>query len=113
MGRRGSSASSRSTRGFGQVLDRDREPERRAAAPDPLRQLADRELLGELVEHAVLAGLRRVQQRQLDAAHGVADVEEAAGLPAAAVDGQRVADRRLDAEAVQRGAEDLVVVEAR
>ena len=42
----------------------------------------------------------------------VADVEEAAGLAAAAVDGQRVADHRLQAEAVEHGAEDLVVVEA-
>ena len=50
--------------------------------------------------------------RQLDAGEGVADVEEAAGLAAGAVDGQRVADHRLQAEAVEHGAEDLVVVEA-
>ena len=43
---------------------------------------------------------------------GVGDVGEVAGLLAAAVDGERAADRRLHAEAVQRGAEDLVVVEA-
>ena len=51
--------------------------------------------------------------RQLDALERVADVEEAAGLPALAVDRQRVADHRLHAEAVERRAEDLVVVEAR
>ena len=50
--------------------------------------------------------------RQLDAVEGVADVEEAAGLAAAAVDGERVADHRLQAEAVEDGAEGLVVVEA-
>ena len=50
--------------------------------------------------------------RQLDAGERVADVEEAAGLVAGAVDGQRVADHRLQAEAVEHGAEDLVVVEA-
>ena len=49
---------------------------------------------------------------QFDAGEGVADVEEAAGLGAGAVDGQRVADHRLQAEAVEHGAEDLVVVEA-
>ena len=56
--------------------------------------------------------LGRVGDRQLDAGEGVADVEEAAGLVAGAVDGQRVADHRLQAEAVEHGAEDLVVVEA-
>ena len=50
--------------------------------------------------------------RQLDAGERVADVEEAAGLGAGAVDGERVADHRLQAEAVEDGAEDLVVVEA-
>ncbi len=49
---------------------------------------------------------------QLDAGQGVANVEEAAGLAAGAVDGQRVADHRLQAEAVEDGAEQLVVVEA-
>lgn len=42
----------------------------------------------------------------------VPDVEVAPGLAALAVDGQRVADGGLHHEAVQRGAEDAVVVEA-
>ena len=49
---------------------------------------------------------------ELDALERVADVEEAAGLPALAVDGERVTDHRLHAEAVQDRAEVLVVVEA-
>src|SRR5262249_20935201 len=74
-------------------------------------EVADRGRLGELVEDAILTALRGVLDRQLDASHGVPDVEEAARLSAAAVDRQRVPDGRLDAEAVQRRAEHLVVVE--
>ena len=48
----------------------------------------------------------------LDAADGVANIEEAARLSALAVNGDRMSDGRLDAEAVQRRAENLVVVEA-
>src|SRR5438067_4268507 len=51
--------------------------------------------------------------RDLHALERVADVEEAARLAALPVDSDRVADHRLYAEAVQSGAEDLVVVEAR
>ena len=60
--------------------------------------------------HSPRAG--RIQAGDLDAAHGVANVEEAARLPALAVDRQRMADGGLRAEAVQHRAEDLVVVEA-
>ena len=81
-------------------------------ARDAFGQLFDREHLGELVEDAVLAFTRRVLERDLDAAHRVANVEERARLAAAAVDGQRMAERRLHAEAVQHRAEDVVVVVA-
>ena len=57
-------------------------------------------------------GSARVRDGELDALERVADVEEAAGLAALAVDGQRVADDGLDAEAVEHRAEHLVVVEA-
>src|SRR5207244_8109201 len=51
--------------------------------------------------------------RQLDAAHGVADVEETSGLPALAVNRERVSDGSLRAEAVEHRAPYVVVVEAR
>src|SRR5215213_6426809 len=94
------------------VLDLDAVAEVLAGLLDQPGQLEDRELLGELVEDAELARLGRVQRRQFDAGEGVANVEEAAGLAAGSVDGQRVADYGLDAEAVEHGAEQLVVVEA-
>ena len=54
----------------------------------------------------------RVEKGQLHTGQGVADVEHAPGLAALAVDRQGVADHGLDAEAVEYGAEDAVVVEA-
>ena len=69
--------------------------------------------LGHLVEdpHA-FAALRRVLDRQLDAADGVLDVDEGARLAAGAVDRQRIADRGLHEEAVEHRAVVAVVVEA-
>ena len=55
---------------------------------------------------------RGIQTGNLDAANSVADVEKAARLAAFAIDRQRMAERRLDAEAVEYGAENFVVVEA-
>ena len=69
--------------------------------------------LGHLVEDAhALAIVGRILDRQLDAAHGVLDVDEGARLAAGAVHRQRVADRGLHQEAVQHGAVVAVVVEA-
>jgi hypothetical protein len=78
---------------------------------DELGQVRDRELLGELVENPELAELTGIRHGELDALERVADVEEAAGLPALAVDGEGVVDHRLDAEPVEHRAEVLVVVE--
>ena len=97
----------------GDVLDRHLDAQLAAGVAHLLGQLADGERLGELVEHPELTRLGRVLGRQLDAAQGVDDVQEAARLPAPAVHRQRMADHGLHAEAVERGAERLVVVEAR
>jgi UDP-sulfoquinovose synthase len=94
------------------VLDLDRVAEVLGGMLDQVGEVDDRELLGELVEDPELAALGGVLDRQLDAVDRVADVEEAARLAAAPVDGERVADHRLQAEAVEHRAEDLVVVEA-
>ena len=78
-----------------------------------LGELQDRERLGELVVHAHLATLGGVRDGELDALQGVEDVEVAARLAALAVHRERMADHRLQAEPVQRGAEHVVVVEPR
>jgi hypothetical protein len=76
-------------------------------------QVAHAVRLGHLVEDLhPLAALRRVLQRQLHAAHRVADVDEGARLAAGAVHGEGVADRGLHQEAVEHGAVVAVVVEA-
>ena len=76
------------------------------------RQFQHRELLRELVEDPAFSGARRIQAGQFDAAHGVANIEKAARLSALAVDRQRMAHGGLRAEAIQHGAEHLVVIEA-
>ena len=97
---------------IGQVMDLRLQSQLRAGRLHHLRQLQHRELLGELVEDAELARIGRIHAGDFDAANGVANVEEAARLSALAVDGDRMSGRRFNAEAIQRGAEDLVVVEA-
>src|SRR3954447_11539047 len=89
----------------GDVLDLDVVAELGAALLHELGELGDRELLGELVEDAEVAEVGRVLGGELDAAQRVADVEEAAGLASLPVDGQRMADDGLHAEAVEDGAE--------
>ncbi len=99
--------------GIVQVLDPDVEPDLGAGVAHQLGELDDRELLGELVEHAELARLGRMQDRELHALERVDDVQVAARLAALAVRGQRVSDHGLQAEAVQGRAEHVVVVEPR
>ena len=100
-------------RGLGKLWISTSRPELGARLLHQLGELRDGELLGELVEDAELAQLGGVVHCELDALERVADVETAAGLAALPVDGERVADHGLHAEAVEDGAEDLVVVEAR
>ena len=55
---------------------------------------------------------RRVLERDLDASHGVADVDERAGLSSRTVHRERMANGRLHQEAIEHGAVVTVVVEA-
>src|ERR1700693_977577 len=87
------------------------EPVGRTRIADPLSQRLDRELLGELIEDAILALGGRVLQGESHAGHRIADIEEAARLPPLPVDGQRQSERALDAKAVEHRAPDRVVVE--
>src|SRR5438445_12658649 len=57
----------------------------RAGLDDLLGQRLDRELLGELIEDAILAFGGRVLEGEPRAGHRVPDAEEAARLPALAV----------------------------
>ena len=99
--------------GVGDVLDDRLPPQPARALRHLLGQLLHRELLGELVEHPVLAHLGGVHDGQLHAGHGVSDVEEPAGLAALAVHGDGMVDGGLHAEPVQRGTPHVVVVEPR
>lgn len=80
-------------------------------ALDPARQLPYGKGLGDLVEDAKLPGLRGMEGCQIDALHGVHEVDVAPGLPPFPVDGQRITCHRLDHEAVDHRTEDLVVIE--
>src|SRR5208283_3760237 len=77
-----------------------------------LGKLQDSELLRELVEHAELALLGRVEACNLDAAHGVANIQESARLSTLSVNRERVSQGRLGAETIQHGPEYFVVVKA-
>jgi len=75
------------------------------------REVIHGELFRELVEYAHLPWLCWITDRELNAAHSVPDVKEAACLPTLAVHSERVADRCLHTETVQRSAKDVVIVE--
>src|SRR5262249_4589950 len=95
-----------------EVLHLHGEAQLAAGGTDLVSEVRHRELFRELVEDAILPGLRGGGDGEFDAADGCPDVEEPTGLPAFSVDGEWHADGRLHAEAVERGAENLVIVEA-
>ena len=75
-------------------------------------QIAHPVVFGHLVQNIhPFAPLRRVLQRQIDTAAGILDVDEGAGLAFGAMHGQRIADRGLHQEPVQRRAVIPVLVE--
>src|SRR5579863_525928 len=65
------------------------------------RQVQNRKLFGELVENPALSLSRRIQTGNLDAAHGVPNIEKTAGLSSLAVNGERMPNGRLNAEAIE------------
>src|SRR5260370_4568164 len=97
--------------GVGKMVDFRPQPELLGSCLCELCKLQNGELLRELVEHSALAPSRRIEAGNLDATDSVADVQEASGLSALAINRQRVTDSSLGAEAVQDGAENFVVVE--
>jgi hypothetical protein len=78
-----------------------------------IRKIDQSERLRHLIEDAdALAFLRRIDDRKLDAADGVPDIDEGASLVTAAVHGQRVIDRRFDQETIENSAEVAIIIEA-
>src|SRR5271165_325132 len=94
-----------------QMVDLDLESHLFAGDLHHLRKLQDSELLGELVEHTELALLGRVEARDLDAAHGVANVKESARLTTLSVNRERITQSGLRAETIQHRPEDFVIIE--
>src|SRR5206468_4197532 len=56
--------------------------------------------------------LRGVQTGQFNATHGVANVEKATGLAPLAIDRDGMADGGLDAETIERGPKNFIIVKA-
>ena len=83
-----------------------------AAVLHHFRQFQYGKLFGELIEHPALARVGRIQARQFDAAHRIANVQKPARLAALSIHGERMSRRGLHAETVQHRAKDVVVIEA-
>src|SRR5882724_10613266 len=98
--------------GIRQMVNGHVEPQFLAGCFHHSGQLQDRELFRELVEDAKFASLCRMQAGQFYAPHRVADIKKASRLPAATIDGNRMVDSSLHAEAVQRRAKNLIVIKA-
>src|SRR2546430_14461899 len=89
----------------GDVVDLDRDAHLFGGSFHKAREIHDGELLGELVVDAAFASRSWIVAGDLDAANRVANVQEAAGLSAFAVNSERLADGRLYTEAGQHRAE--------
>src|SRR5438874_4982857 len=79
---------------------------------DQFGEFQDVEGLRELVEDSVFSWGRRVHNREFDASQSVSDIQEAATLPALAINRQGHLRYRLDAEAIDSRAENFVIVKA-
>src|SRR5262249_52070568 len=92
------------------VVDFDRKAHFLRRPLDKMSQVHNGELLGKLIVNTALSAGCGVMTGNLYASHGVANIKETACLAALAVNGKRLADGGLHAEAVQHRAEDVVVV---
>src|SRR5579875_3426851 len=96
--------------GILEVLQFDAQTEFFALPFHKFRQFQDAEDFRKLVKDAILTHCRRIKQRQLHAAQGVPDIEETAFLFPLAIYGERNASHSLNAEPIERRAEDFVIV---
>src|ERR1700761_6537529 len=86
--------------GVGEMVDFHPQSDLLGRSRGELRKVQNGKLLSELIEHPAFTSLRRVETRNLHATDGVADIQEAPGLSALAVNGERVTDGSLGTEAV-------------
>jgi hypothetical protein len=96
-----------------QVIDRHIETELLRRFAHRFGETGDIELLGELIEHTQLAARCRIEDRKFDTRQRIANIEEAARLPALAVHRQRQPDDCLHQEPIERRTENPIVIEAR
>ena len=96
---------------IGKMVDFDVHPQFFPDCFHHLRQFENRELLRELVVHSALAARGRILAGNLDAANRVSNVEKTTHLSALAVHGEWLANGRLHAEAVEHGAEHVILIE--
>src|ERR1700733_10638086 len=75
-----------------------------------MSEIKDGKLLSELVKDAEFTFARRIQTSKFDAAHSVADIQEAARLAAFAINSEWMAKCCLGTEAIENSAEDFVIV---
>src|ERR1700688_978744 len=94
----------------GEVADLDGQVDFFGGGLDDSGDIHDGKTFGELIVNAALVARGGILAGDLDAAHGVANIEETAALAALAVDGERMTDDGFDAEAIEDGAENFVVI---
>src|SRR6266850_3773916 len=84
----------------GNMIDLNGNPRFLCGSFDEMSEIQDRKLLCELVVDPAFVLGRRVMTGKLDAPYCVANVEEAARLPTLAVNGKRLSNGGLNAEAI-------------
>src|ERR1700676_2027077 len=77
-----------------------------------MRDFHDRKLFRKLIEDPAFPAPSGVLACDLDAPYRIAQIQEAARLPALSIHGERMSHGSLDAKTIQDGPEDFVVIEA-
>src|SRR5437762_2392935 len=98
--------------GVWQVLDFYLQAHLEPCLLDHKPKLADAELFGKLIEDSELPSVCRVADGYFNAADSVANIQEPSSLSSFVVHGQRMANRRLDAEAIKRRAKNAVIIQS-
>src|SRR5271155_1657626 len=94
----------------GQVADLDGQVNLFGGGLNDTGDIHDGKTFGELIVNAAFVARGGILAGNFDAAHGVANIEEAAALAALAVYGKRMPDDGFNAEAIEDGAENFVVI---
>ena len=86
------------------------QPQGSADPVDFFSQIIDGKSLGELVENAKAAGVRRIFRGQTDTIQGILDIEIASCLAATAIYSEGIAGHRLNDKSVKDRAKNLVII---